>query len=54
VVPSNSKWYRNLVIAEAIVGALRGHRDAWNTKLREMGEAGKAELEAYRAQRARG
>jgi PPK2 family polyphosphate:nucleotide phosphotransferase len=54
VVPSNSKWYRNLVIAEAIVGALRGHRDAWNTKLRQMGEAGKAELEAYRAQRARG
>ena len=23
VVPANAKWYRNLVVAEAIVGALR-------------------------------
>ena len=51
VVPANAKWYRNLVIAESIAGALRGHRKDWEKKLGEMGKAAKAELEAYRAQR---
>ena len=51
VVPANSKWYRNLVIAESIVDALRDHRKGWEKKLNEMGKAGKAELAAYRAKR---
>jgi PPK2 family polyphosphate:nucleotide phosphotransferase len=51
VVPANAKWYRNLVIAESIAGALRGHRKDWEKKLGGMGKAAKAELEAYRAQR---
>lgn len=49
VVPANSKWYRNLVIAESIVDALRDHRKDWEKKLDEMGKAKKAELEAFRS-----
>ncbi|MBK6982220.1 MAG: polyphosphate kinase 2 family protein [Betaproteobacteria bacterium] len=50
VVPANAKWYRNLVIAESIVAALKGRRKGWEQALEEMGRAGRAELEAYRAQ----
>lgn len=50
IVPANSKWYRNLVVAESIVSALRDHRRNWDRKLEEMGKAGRAGLEAYRAQ----
>ena len=53
VVPANSKWYRNLVIAESIVGALRDRRKDWQKKLEQMGKAGKAGLAAYRKRRAR-
>jgi PPK2 family polyphosphate:nucleotide phosphotransferase len=52
VVPANAKWYRNLVIAEAIVEALREHRKGWKKTLDAMGRAGRAGLAAYRAQRA--
>jgi PPK2 family polyphosphate:nucleotide phosphotransferase len=48
VVPANAKWYRNLVIAESIVEALRAHRKDWKRKLEEMGEAGRKELAEYR------
>lgn len=51
IVPANSKWYRNLVIAESIVDALREHRKDWERKLDEMGRAGQAGLAAYRAKR---
>lgn len=50
IVPANSKWYRNLVVAESIVGALRDHRKNWEKKLEDMGKAGRAGLEAYRGQ----
>ena len=50
IVPANSKWYRNLVVAESIVDTLREHRKNWDKKLEEMGRAGRAGLEAYRAQ----
>lgn len=53
IVPANAKWYRNLVIAESIVGALRAHRKDWNAKLTAMGRAGRAGLAAYRAKRRR-
>jgi PPK2 family polyphosphate:nucleotide phosphotransferase len=53
IVPANAKWYRNLVIAESIVGALRDHRKDWENRLKEMGRAGKAGLAAYRAARSR-
>jgi PPK2 family polyphosphate:nucleotide phosphotransferase len=48
IVPANAKWYRNLVVAESIVAALRKHKNDWVTRLDEMGKAGRAELEAYR------
>jgi len=54
VVPANAKWYRNLVIAESIVDALRRHRPGWKKTLDEMGRRGRAGLAAYRAQRAAG
>lgn len=50
IVPANSKWYRNLVIAESLVQALRGYRKEWRRKLDEMGARGRAELERYRRQ----
>jgi len=50
VVPANAKWYRNLVIAESIAQALRGRRKLWEDTLEAMGRAGRAELEAWRAQ----
>jgi PPK2 family polyphosphate:nucleotide phosphotransferase len=49
VVPANAKWYRNLVVAESIVEALKARRRDWERTLEEMGLAGRAELEAYRA-----
>ena len=49
VVPANAKWYRNLVVAEAIADALRPYRDEWVAKLREMGKEAKATLREYRA-----
>jgi PPK2 family polyphosphate:nucleotide phosphotransferase len=51
VVPANKKWYRNLVVAESIVKALRGHRSRWDDKLEEMGHAGRAAIDAYRTRK---
>ena len=53
VVPANAKWYRNLVIAEAIVEALRARRKGWRHTLDAMGREGRAGLAAYRAQKAK-
>ena len=39
VVPANRKWYRNLVVAESLVEALRPHRKAWMAKLEDMRKA---------------
>lgn len=50
VVPANSKWYRNLVIAQSIVAALRDRKESWKDKLERMGKAGRAGLEDYRAE----
>jgi PPK2 family polyphosphate:nucleotide phosphotransferase len=49
IVPANAKWYRNLVVAEAVVNALRDHRKSWKKTLDRMGRAGRAGLAAYRA-----
>ncbi len=50
IVPANAKWYRNLVVAESIVRALRERRKLWEKTLEDMGRAGRAGLEAYRAE----
>ena len=48
VVPGDKKWFRNLVVAEALCEALRPHRQAWIKKLEQDGKAGRAEVEAFR------
>jgi PPK2 family polyphosphate:nucleotide phosphotransferase len=53
VVPANAKWYRNLVVAEAVVEALRAHRRSWKKTLDRMGREGRAGLAAYRAEKKR-
>jgi PPK2 family polyphosphate:nucleotide phosphotransferase len=53
VVPANKKWYRNLVVAQTIVEALRAHRKDWKSTLEAMGRKARAELAAYRAAKAR-
>jgi PPK2 family polyphosphate:nucleotide phosphotransferase len=47
VVPANAKWYRNLVIAESIVEALRPHAGAWQARLKAIGRQAKAALRRY-------
>ena len=51
IVPSDSKWYRNLVVARSLVEALRPYRQAWQDRLDEVGVRKKAELEAWRKSR---
>jgi PPK2 family polyphosphate:nucleotide phosphotransferase len=46
VIPADSKWYRNLAVAEALVHALRPHRDAWVAELTEKGKLGRAALKS--------
>jgi len=45
IVPADQKWYRNLVIAEAIVDALKPKKAEW---LKELEARGEAELKAIR------
>jgi len=51
IVPADSKWYRNLVVARAVVEALRPYREDWQKRLDEVGVRKKAELEAWRKAR---
>jgi PPK2 family polyphosphate:nucleotide phosphotransferase len=51
VVPANAKWYRNLVVAQSVVEALRLHRRSWKRKLDRMGAERRAALAAFRAGR---
>lgn len=50
IVPADSKWYRNLVVARSIADALRPHRRTWQKHLDDVGERKKAELAAYKKQ----
>jgi len=49
VVPADAKWYRNLVIAESIVEALRRRRADWKRTLGELARKRRAELAAFRS-----
>ncbi|AKJ07008.1 PPK2 family polyphosphate:nucleotide phosphotransferase [Archangium gephyra] len=51
IVPADSKWYRNLVVARSLVEALRPYRQAWQDRLDEVGVRKKTELEAWRKSR---
>lgn len=48
LVPADSKWYRNLVVARTLVEALRPYRKSWQDRLDAVGVRKKAELEAWR------
>ncbi|MCA9672119.1 MAG: polyphosphate kinase 2 family protein [Myxococcales bacterium] len=49
VVPADKKWFRNLVVAEALRDALAPHKRRWRRALDELGKEQLAALEAYRA-----
>ena len=44
IVPADSKWYRNLAIAEATVKALRPHKERWVETLTRKGKLGREAL----------
>ncbi len=48
VVPGDKKWFRNLAVAQVLVESLRPLRRTWEKKLEADGEAGRAEVEAFR------
>ncbi|PIE17798.1 MAG: polyphosphate--AMP phosphotransferase [Proteobacteria bacterium] len=48
VVPADKKWYRNVVVADALVEALRPFKGRWEKTLERIGIEGRAELAAYR------
>ncbi len=50
IVPANHKWYRNFVIAQTLVEALREHKDAWTKQLEQRGSQ---ELKALQQMRAK-
>lgn len=52
IVPADAKWYRNLVVAEAVRDALAPHKKTWQEKLQRDGRAREAELAQFRAQKA--
>ena len=53
VVPADAKWYRNLVVAEAVAAAMRPHRAAWRRTLDEQGKLVRRDLKAWRAEHGR-
>ena len=48
IVPANRKWFRNIVVTEALVDLLRPYRDTW---LEALTDRGRSETEAIRAAR---
>lgn len=52
VIPANKKWYRDLVVTQAIVDALEPMAEGWNASLAQVGKLAHAELAAYRTQQA--
>ena len=52
VVPANKKWFRNLAVAEAIVGALKPYEKQWLKKLEEIGLREKAAIEEFKKTKA--
>ena len=49
VIPADRKWYRDLVVAEALAAALRPLKKSWMAALSARGAAAAEELKAMRA-----
>ena len=54
VVPADAKWYRNLVVTEAVAAALRPHRKSWRKKLDEEGKVLRRDVEEWRRRAEKG
>jgi len=50
VVPANHEWFHTLAVAEALVGALRPHREAWLAERTRIGQEKRAEARAARGE----
>jgi PPK2 family polyphosphate:nucleotide phosphotransferase len=50
IVPADAKWFRNLVIADALVRALRPFRKEWVATLTQKGKLGREALKALEAE----
>jgi len=48
VVPANSKWYRDLVVVEAVAEALRPHRKEWRKTLDDQGKVLRKDVQEWR------
>jgi PPK2 family polyphosphate:nucleotide phosphotransferase len=48
IVPANKKWYRNVVIARAIVKRLEAYQETWSRDLEKESRKAREELQAYR------
>lgn len=51
VVPANKKWYRNLVVASAVVDALEPFRKRWIERLEQIGRDERSKIRAFRSAR---
>ena len=49
VVPANARWYRDLIVAEALADAMRPHNAEWRKTLDEQGKVRRRDLEEWRA-----
>jgi PPK2 family polyphosphate:nucleotide phosphotransferase len=54
IVPADQKWFRNLVVAQALRNALQPFREQWVAALDEMGKKKKKEMADYRRQQNQG
>lgn len=52
VIPADRKWYRNLMVAQALVSTLRPYAKRWQEDLKERGEIALAEVKAVREREA--
>ncbi len=50
IIPADSKWFRNIAIAECLVERLRPYRKQWLKRLEEMSKEGRKELDAFRSE----
>jgi polyphosphate kinase 2 (PPK2 family) len=50
LVPADSKWYRNLIVAESLAAALRPYRKEWRKTLDKEGKIRRRDIKAWRAE----
>jgi PPK2 family polyphosphate:nucleotide phosphotransferase len=48
IIPADKKWYRNLLVTEALITALQARENDYVGALEKLGAARKSELAAYR------